>query len=374
MSFLPGPQVWVLKDSESSMGLSALFFASHTFRMTTFFLIAGFFAHMSFGKKGAKAFIADRAKRIALPLVIFWPVAIGGIIAGAVYAVYVATGTIPTKPPPSPPSPPFAFPLTHLWFLYVLILLYAATLAVRGITAKLDAAGRFRAAVDRVVAGLLQGPVAPLVLALPAAAALYLKPQWLVFFGVPTPDQSLIPNSAAAVQFGLAFGLGWLIHRQSGLLGQMQARWPLNLAVAAGVTVALLAQMGVAPVTAPDKPGLIKLFHAGGYALAIWTWTFAIIGMALRFLSDHSPARRYIADSSYWIYIIHLPLVIFLQAWLSRMDLPALAKFGVVLGIGFALMFASYELLVRHTFLGRLLNGRRTPWRRPKPAAQLETA
>jgi glucans biosynthesis protein C len=135
MSFLPGPQVWVLKDSESSMVLSALFFVAHIFRMTTFFLIAGFFAHMSFGKKGAKGFIADRAMRIALPLVIFWPLVITGIVLGAGYAIYVATGTFPTAPPPSPPRPPFYFPLTHLWFLYVLILLYAATLTVRGVTA-----------------------------------------------------------------------------------------------------------------------------------------------------------------------------------------------------------------------------------------------
>ena len=38
------------------------------------------------------------------------------------------------------------------------------------------------------------------------------------------------------------------------------------------------------------------------------------------------------------------------------------------------LLSRSYELLVRHTFLGSLLNGRRAPWRTPKPAAQLETA
>lgn len=378
MSFLPGPQVWVLKDSTSSMALSALFFASHTFRMTTFFLIAGFFAHMSFGKKGTKGFVVDRAKRIALPLVIFWPLVIAGIVAGAIYAAYVATGQIPKEPPPTPaasgPAPALAFPLTHLWFLYVLLILYAVTLAVRGLVAKLDAGGGFRARVDRIVSGLFRSPVAPLAVALPAAGLFYARPDWLVFFGVPTPDQSLIPNAAAAIQFGLAFGLGWLLHRQAGLLSELQKRWPLNLAVAVAVTVALLAQMGVAPVVTPDKPGLLKAFHALGYALAIWTWTFAVIGMALRFLSDHSPMRRYIADSSYWIYIVHLPLVIFLQAWLSRMDLPALVKFGMVLGIGLALMFASYELLVRHTFIGSLLNGRRTPWRTPKAAAQLETA
>ena len=31
----------------------------------------------------------------------------------------------------------------------------------------------------------------------------------------------------------------------------------------------------------------------------------------------HSPAWRYVADSSYWIYLVHLPLVPFLQVWMA---------------------------------------------------------
>jgi glucan biosynthesis protein C len=375
MSFLPGPQIWMAKDSQSSLVLSGLFFWSHSFRMTTFFLIAGFFAHLTFHRRGAKRFILDRAKRIALPLLVFWPLLIVTIGLASGYAVYVATGVFPKDGPPSPAAKPLDFPLTHLWFLYVLILLYAAALAVRGVTAGLDRSGRLRGGVDRLVAAVLRSPLAPVVLAVPAAAAFYVTPNWLAFFGVPTPDSNLIPNLAAAVQFGAAFGIGWLLHRQPGLLDGLRARWALNLAVAVGLTAALMAMLGVAPLLTPDKPGLTKLVHAGAYALSTWTWTFAVIGMALRFLSDESPARRYIADSSYWIYLIHLPLVILLQAWVSRLDWHWSIKFAAVLGIGFAVMFLTYELLVRHTFIGAWLNGRRVPWRAPKPAsAQLETA
>jgi peptidoglycan/LPS O-acetylase OafA/YrhL len=375
MSFLPGPSVWVVTDTERTPVLGALFFVSHIFRMTTFFLIAGFFAHMTFHKRGAKAFVIDRAKRIALPLVISWPLLITGIALGAGYAVYVATGVFPTKPPPSPPAPPFSFPLTHLWFLYLLLWLYAGTLLVRGLTAKLDAGGRLRGAVDRVVAGLVGSPLAPVVLAIPTATAFTLTPGWLAWFGTPTPDMNLIPNAPAAIEFGLAFGFGWLLQRQTGLLAKLRERWILNLAAAVALTTACLVMLGTTPVVTPDKEVLPRLLHAATYALAIWTWTFAVIGMALRFLSNYSPARRYIADSSYWIYLIHLPLVIFLQAWVSRLDWAWELKFAVVLGVGFAVMFLTYELLVRHTFIGAMLNGRRVPWRTARPpAAKLETA
>ena len=80
MSFLPGPQVWMVADSERSLSLSAVFFTSHMFRMTTFFLIAGFFAHMTFHRRGAGSFIRDRLKRIALPLVVGWPILITAIV------------------------------------------------------------------------------------------------------------------------------------------------------------------------------------------------------------------------------------------------------------------------------------------------------
>jgi fucose 4-O-acetylase-like acetyltransferase len=84
--------------------LGALFFVSHIFRMTTFFLIAGFFGHMTFHKRGAKAFVIDRAKRIALPLVIFWPLLLTGIVLGSGYAVYVATGVFRPSSRPRRPA------------------------------------------------------------------------------------------------------------------------------------------------------------------------------------------------------------------------------------------------------------------------------
>ena len=77
--------------------------------------------------------------------------------------------------------------------------------------------------------------------------------------------------------------------------------------------------------------------------------------------------RRYVADSSYWLYLIHLPLVMALQAALVKLPLPAEAKILIVLGLAFPLMFASYEVMVRHSFIGAILNGRRVP-KRVKPA------
>ena len=70
----------------------------------------------------------------------------------------------------------------------------------------------------------------------------------------------------------------------------------------------------------PAERDFSTLGYAALYAFAVWAWTIAIIGFAVRRLAGHSPARRYLADASYWIYIVHLPIVMALQAVLRRYD------------------------------------------------------
>ena len=83
--------------------------------------------------------------------------------------------------------------------------------------------------------------------------------------------------------------------------------------------------------------------------MATWTWTFALIGAALRFCSSASPVRRYLADASYWVYLAHLPVVFFLQALVGQQPWHWTLKFPLVLGVALVFLFGTYHLLVRGT-------------------------
>jgi peptidoglycan/LPS O-acetylase OafA/YrhL len=372
LSFLPHPKgipLWIVSDSQPSLVLAGLFHVLHIFRMTVFFLIAGFFARLAFNRRGAKGFIADRLKRIGIPLVAGWPILFAAIAGVTIWAAIRASHGAPLPPPPKYAGFP-AFPLTHLWFLYVLLLLYAAVLIVRLPVALIDRSGCLRRGVDAALRPLVRNPLGLIVLAAPTAAALYSLPEWRPWFGIPTPDSSLVPNLGAAVAFASAFGFGWLLHRQVDLLEVWRRRWPLNLALAIGFTAAELSITGIAPAIAAAAPGLMKLASAATFTLAIWSWSFALIGLALQFLANESPARRYIADASYWLYLIHLPIVMVLQVLVAPLDWPWPAKFAVILGVAFPLMFASYQFSVRHSCIGALLAGRR----RPKPVRKAKAA
>jgi glucan biosynthesis protein C len=360
MSFLPAPsRVWIIQDSHPSITLGVLFFAIHVFRMTTFFLIAGFFAHLSFHRRDAWGFVKDRLQRIALPLLIGWPILFTAMAMVVSWAAGFPNGGPLPGPPRWPPVLP-KFPLTHLWFLYVLLEFYVAVLVLRTGVVWLDPHGRIRARVDGLIDLVMHSRLAPAILAVPIGIALCLDPTWVAWFGVRTPDSSLVTNLQAVIGFGTAFGFGWLLHRQVDLIRLLERRWLLN-SVLAVVLIAASFFLAVIISRRPPQIGYdpVRLAGAICYALAIWTTTFAAIGLALRFLSGFSPVRRYLADASYWLYLIHLPILMALQVAVSNLDWPWPIKFGGILLVALPLMFASYQLLVRYSFIGAVLNGRR---------------
>jgi glucan biosynthesis protein C len=235
MSFLPSPtRFWFIEDTHQSLVLSGVTFAIHVFRMTTFFLMAGFFASMSFHRRGTPGFIKDRLLRIALPLVVAWPIVFAPMAVSVIWASQFPHGGPLPGAAGWPPVLP-RFPLTHLWFLYVLIELYAAALLLRTGVVTIDRAGRIRMAIDRLFAAIMTSRLAPAILALPIGLAISLDPKWVGWIGIRTPDQSLITNGQAWIAYGSALAVGWLLHRQIGLLRQLERRCLLNTAMAIGL-------------------------------------------------------------------------------------------------------------------------------------------
>ena len=367
MSFFP-TQIWIVADDQRSVWASGLFFAIHLFRMATFFLIAGLFAHMMVGRRGVWGFVKNRMVRIAAPLAVFWGLVLTAIVVVLIWNASLQ-GLTAADAPPQPTYDWTNMPLTHLWFLWVLMIFYAALLILRAPFAALDRSGAWGRAIDRLTAGLV-GPSGPFVLGAPLALALWLHPDWIAFFGVPTPDAGLIPNTPALVGFGLAFGFGVLLDRRRDLLKRIEAWAPVHLAlaVAAGATAMMLAG-GPNPQLVPMTDPAIKAMTAAAFGIGVYASVFAAVGLAMRVFAGHSAARRYVADASYWIYIVHLPLVMAAQVLVQALAWPWAVKLAVaVIGV-LAISTASYEVLIRHTFMGRWLNGRRVPWKRaPRPA------
>ncbi len=369
LSFFPS-QIWIVADDEKSVWASVLFFIIHLFRMASFFLIAGLFGHMMLKRRGAMGFIKNRLIRIAGPLAAFWGPVMGGIIAVLVWNASLHGMTAADAPPP-PTYDWTNIPLTHLWFLWLLLWFYAALVIGRAVVTRLDRAGVLGRGLDRLASGLI-GPWGPLALGAPLALALWLEPNWIAYFGIPTPDAGLVPEAAALVGFGLAFGMGALLDRRRDLLARIAAWTPVYLGLALGAgTTALMLSGGPTPVLTPMTDPTAKAMAAAAFGVATYASMFAVVGLALRFWSGHSAMRRYLADASYWIYIVHLPLVMAAQVVVQDWALAWPVKLAIVVVGVTTVSLASYELMVRHGFMGRWLNGRRVPWRRARLGAPI---
>ena len=104
--------------------------------------------------------------------------------------------------------------------------------------------------------------------------------------------------------------------------------------------------------------------HSGAIAFAapaMWFLVFGFLGVFLRYLDKPSARWRYLLDASYWMYIVHPPVVMVLPALLADVPLPTMVKFILVVGVATALILLVYHYAVRPTFIGAQLNGKRYP-------------
>ncbi len=71
------------------------------------------------------------------------------------------------------------------------------------------------------------------------------------------------------------------------------------------------------------------------------------------------PAMRFVSDASYWIYLVHLPIVLLLQTIIVPWQVNVWVKFSGTVLVTFVLCMATYVVFVRYTPVGWMLNGKR---------------
>jgi glucan biosynthesis protein C len=357
-------QLWPMREPPSAT-LGVVFFVSHMFRMSLFFLLAGFFGRMLIERRGAAGFVRDRAKRILLPLVVGLPIilmlfpalaGLGFLLSGMSIAELLRM----SEQQLNAPAPAGTFPWTHLWFLYYLLLFYAGALAIRGVARIADRRGRALAPLDALVRFSLGGVWGAAVIGLPLAAYFYALDGWPSWTGLLVP-LTLAPQTPSMLSYGVPFAFGWLAHRQTDRLLALERRWIPFIAAAVALTVVSLWLGGLTPQWEPYLDDRTLMWYSAAYLVGIWCWIFGLIGLAIRFLSEASPVRRYIADSSYFLYLLHLPVLAFFAAWWNPLPWHWTIKFPLQIAATLAVLFVSYRYLVRSTFIGATLNGRRYP-------------
>lgn len=230
--------------------------------------------------------------------------------------------------------------LWFLWFLCWLVCLYAVW---AGLSSLIFSAGASW--------GL------PLIPAVVLAAVLTLAPQFFMsipwYPGAPPPgigpdtSMGILPRPHMLVYYGIFFFFGAYYFGLKDQQARLGREWWLWLPLALlGLFPLGLATLGNRWLNTPIQVGYT------------WLMILGMIGLFHTLVKKESPAIRYLSDSAYWLYLAHLPLVIAEQALVSDWAIPAWVKFLLMVSVATTLLLVSYQLFVRNTPLGWLLNGR----------------
>lgn len=242
----------------------------------------------------------------------------------------------------------------HLWFLWYLCWLVAGFLLIAWVLDRLNLA---RPPGWLVFSPLLWLWLIPLTLLLQAQMG-----KTAPIFG-PDTSTGALPLPHLLAYYAVFFGFGALYYHYDDQEGRLGRWWWLTLPVAlfAMLPIGLMTTFGESATEDVAGTGIpTRAVTVLTHALYAWMMTIGMMGLFRRLFSRSSPVFRYISDSSYWLYLAHLPLVILLQAYVSSWPLPAALKYILICVVSTALLLLSYQWLIRYGWVGTMLNGPRS--------------
>ncbi|WP_031569787.1 acyltransferase family protein [Rheinheimera texasensis] len=333
---------WLSADPAQYPLFDVLAWASHLFRMPLFFFIAGFFTALLWQKAGGVAFAKNRLQRVALPLLLFLPLltlAMHAVIHVGLSVVEQPSALLQLIKPMLVAGSQTRLPLStmHLWFLYHLLFLYVLTYCARVLLS------------DALQKHLLALKSRSLLLLL---LCLLLPPLWLVPAPVPAPDW-IFPALWALWFYGLFFACGYVVYHHAGALARYDADRRLLLMLGA-LSYAVFYLLLPADLLAAQPLGWAKLLMTLCEASGALCWTLAALLYAKRYLNRSNKVLRYLSAVSYWVYLVHLPLLFLLQFGLTDLSWPAGVKYLAAVLLTLSGCLLSYHLLVVPTVLGKL--------------------
>ncbi|MGH7197348.1 MAG: acyltransferase family protein [Candidatus Omnitrophota bacterium] len=322
---MPG-LLWAVRDASGHPFFDWLVWAAQFLAMPFFFFIAGFFSAKKLEIQGARAFIADRAKRILVPFlaaaVVILPLVYYAWSCGWYLSGRCTLREILLAKFLDPVVRANLFGPAHLWFLEYLFLVSLAY----PLFGRLKLAGR----VEKTLAAF------PILFAIPTAVILAVNYDAGIHY-----QNTFLPFPFRFLHYFTYFLAGALARRFPDILKAFETKGVFFLALSAPALAAtgfLLRRYVLGEINPAGRLAL-----SGATALFTWSMLLGGIGLALRTVRRQQAAVRYLSDASFAIYLVHMPVVGFLQVMLYRFEWPAGVKFLIVFVGAFLITLFFYQ-------------------------------
>ncbi|MEZ4667983.1 MAG: acyltransferase family protein [Anaerolineae bacterium] len=330
--------------------------SNQAWHMGAFFLLAGYFTPRSFDRKGSTAFLKGRLIRLGIPLLVYifilnpiselgtflMPSSLTGITGAPTLSLY-----------------PELIGLGPLWFVAMLLVFNFVYMAWRWLT--------------RSAAHTENRPPLPLTYLQIALFVLVLAVVSYFWRIVVPLGQSVnvfvdflnFPSIAYLPQYTTFFVLGIVAYRNDwfrtlpssmGVVGFVFA----GLAAVALFPLAISGQLLSLEIT-PMMTNAMGNGHWQSAVYVLWDSIFAV-GMTLgsitlfrRFFNEQGWLGTFLAQHSYAVYVLHIPIVVYLAYALRLLELPTLLKAGVAAVVIVPVCFIVAYLVRKLPYVARVL-------------------
>jgi glucans biosynthesis protein C len=336
---------WLIHDAQTSPIFDAIAQFLFAFRMPAFFLVSGFFCHMTLTRYGAQRFLNVRLRRIGIPL-IATAVIVNGV-QNYVLERYHGGHRGATELFLSAPYWLDGRWVAHLWFLNCLLVFFLVAAIVYALFSRpLSLLG------DRLLSLRWLAPGGLYVLLLPAV----LLVADFIGYRVPPVVKGLVPflNFYELMHNGVFFTFGFLM----GAYPKLMDDFPKLRVWALALMFSFVLMKCVFVVDDTSGTGAKILFH---FAEAYLSWYLCVICFYLFKKCCNSPSNifAYLSDASYTVYLFHHFWVVIFGLFLIPLTLNIYAKFFILMATAGAISFAIHHFAVlRSPVLRYLFNGK----------------
>jgi peptidoglycan/LPS O-acetylase OafA/YrhL len=185
---------------------------------------------------------------------------------------------------------------------------------------------------------------------------------WLIpltWLGQRMMDENLGPDTAAGIliwppifyYYGIFVLFGALCFGREEFMKSSRFGWLIYLLLAAAVGFAAIAELDPGRYRDVVQPLIGAAF--------VWLMSFGLIGMFRLLFNGENRKIRWLSDSAYWLYLAHLPLMMAIQIWVSDWEFPLVLKFLFVILSTTAVLLILYQVMIRYSFIGTILNGKK---------------
>jgi glucan biosynthesis protein C len=343
---------WVFDKEFNSYFFDWLYLWINSFRMQAFFLLAGFFAHLLIKKIGLYQFAKNRLKRIVLPLLLSYFTILPLTLAP--YFLFVEfKGADSWQQLLDFISRFYTFRaqagFMHLWFLQHLLVFYAFLIPSLILINATKLKFTFRIDWVKVFSNLFIFLfVSSIVLG--CISLLFTAPLPSIWTGFIIP----MPQFIYYIFF---FLVGWALESRRELFHSVTSSY--KTFVILGTLLSFFTVLLINSNTLLSNPNGVLVLK---FLFSFQTMLLAIglIGLFNRVFNKANPFWLYVADSAYWVYLIHMPFVLITQLLLLNSAVPGILRFPIVASVAIFISFGSYHFFVRYTWIGTMLNGKRT--------------